>query len=375
MSISVRRKEWQLSGDSGAKSRLSAVLGATSKRIQGEFEEIRVAMDHNGLVGDDGEEVVREFLRSILPSAVGVTTGEVVDSLGGTSRQADVILYAADQTPMLFAGINRSKHSVPVEGVLAVIEVKTKLRSGDVETCIRNCQSIKQLSREAYFPLPSLRQYEMYGTFWDDMPILYSVFAPSADGLYAAKFNELQQSIPVDQRVDMVCVLDRGLNINVSARRAADSARTESNTSTRALVNGGMAEVPTNRALLLWYIRLASEVMVASTRPIDLAAYAEDDLQFEARIPLVDYRDATPDAVRASAVQRGYDPAIAEAWLSGEGVSFRQFYEMLRGPGMVLVPEGGGSGGHPVQALVEGAQHLDFETWATILDLPTEDSE
>jgi hypothetical protein len=132
-------------------SRLSRTLELTAAELQVKFEKVRYAFEHNGLVGQEGEKIVAKFLRERLPGSIGVTTGEVLDVEGGRSRQTDVVLYDAMRTPMLFTGEGKDTHVVPAEGVLAVIEVKTRLRSSDLEGCLANCRSVKQRIRTAYF--------------------------------------------------------------------------------------------------------------------------------------------------------------------------------------------------------------------------------
>ena len=121
-----------------ADTRLSRILGFTAAELKAKFDTLRDAIKHDGVVGIEGENIVSAFLRDRLPAAIGVTTGEVIDVQGRRSKQIDVLLYDALRTPMLFTGEKKDTHLVPAEGVLAVVEVKTRLRSRDLEGCLAN---------------------------------------------------------------------------------------------------------------------------------------------------------------------------------------------------------------------------------------------
>lgn len=125
-----------------------------------------------------------------------------------------MILYDAEHTPMLFSNQNEKITLVPAEGVPGVVEVK-HLRSRDIEICLANCESVKQLVRTAYFPQAIQTTHTIYGKQYIEPPIYYNVFAAASDNLYAGKLNEIQEDVPIDQRIDSVCCLDRDVPVNL----------------------------------------------------------------------------------------------------------------------------------------------------------------
>jgi hypothetical protein len=74
-----------------------------------------------------------------------VSTGFVVDALGGKSKQIDVVVYRTDYAPVFEIG--RVKHFL-VESVVAVLEVKAAIDSqADLTRALENIASVKALDR------------------------------------------------------------------------------------------------------------------------------------------------------------------------------------------------------------------------------------
>lgn len=315
-------------------SRLSRILDLTSQELRFKFDRLRESLEHNGVVGQEGEKIVATFLRERLPASIGVTTGEILDAEGGRSRQTDIILYDAARTPMLFSGEENDTHVVPAEGVLAVIEVKTRLRSGDLETCLANCRSVKQRVRAAYFPEVNQVRHIAYGGEWDDLPIFYSVFGAAADNFYAERLNKLQSAVPVHERIDMLCYLDRGVSINVELDLSNGIEVAGNVISPRSLPKGGLANVETSKSLLIWYAMLASIVMQVGTRPIDITKYVSRELHVQAVLPDGPIaKTMFDDALAAMSEHQGIKLDTLRRWQAKEPLTLQDHYELMRAPG------------------------------------------
>ncbi len=119
---------------------LESFVRQTVERLQ-----VAALLEHPGEVGRAREEALRDHLRSFLPPSLGVTTGFVIDALGQRSRQVDIIIHFADyHAVFMVSGIPR----VPIEAVIAVIEVKSDARSRQVLLdCYENLRSVKSLDR------------------------------------------------------------------------------------------------------------------------------------------------------------------------------------------------------------------------------------
>lgn len=130
----------------------SAAGGSTPHLLMESFvrqvlERLRTAtlLAHPGEVGRAREHALRDHLRSFLPPSIGVSTGFVIDALGGRSRQIDLIVHFSDYHAVFnVVGIPL----VPVEAVIAVFEIKSSVASrGVLHDCYDVLKSVKQLDR------------------------------------------------------------------------------------------------------------------------------------------------------------------------------------------------------------------------------------
>lgn len=236
-----------------------------------DIQRIRLASKHAGLKGGAAEEILAKFLRQRLPASLGITTGHVVDAHGTLSKQADVIVYDTLRTPILFESALDGWDVVPAEGVVAVIEVKMHLTAPDLSEVVANCDSVMQLSRDAYIGDP-IQTVQAYGSTWSELPIYYSLFAFESDNMYAAELNELLAEHPVHQRIGSVCYLPRGVNLH------ADLSDGDSKFVPVATALATLVDIETPNALLLWLTAVSTVASVAAVRrPIDLIRYAPDE--------------------------------------------------------------------------------------------------
>lgn len=201
-------------------NQLVQLMSAASHELKASMAASRSAFDHNLTKGEAVEAAVRNFMRTHYPSSVGVGAGQVVDSSGATSTQLDAILYDAFRTPLLFTDKGGEHQLVPSEGVLAVIESKMVLKVGDIPRLVNNAQNLKSLDRTAYYVGDSLivDTTTMYGQVWERTPPppMFFVFAfegPSLETV-AETLTQTESGIPYHQRIDLVCILDKGMVVN-----------------------------------------------------------------------------------------------------------------------------------------------------------------
>ena len=123
---------------------ISESVASRARRVREELLEAAL-IEHRGEAGRGREQVIREFLSTVLPAGFAVSSGFVIDATGAKSRQVDVVVCRPGDYPIFsIAGIN---HFI-IESVVAVVEIKASLSSvsGVVDACDA-VASVKRLDR------------------------------------------------------------------------------------------------------------------------------------------------------------------------------------------------------------------------------------
>lgn len=306
------------SNETKKSSRFAAIYEATAASMQAEMSRLRAGMSHSGARGAAAEEILRKFLRASLPGSLGVTVGQVVDADGNFSGQSDVIIYDAQGTPMLFSSVEDGQETVPIEGVIAVIEVKSRLQRSDLDQLVSHAAKLKTMSRRAFFPTALSFPVNVYDRTWDVPPVFYSVFAFESDGLYCNELNELSREVEPHHRVDNVCALDRGLLVNIIVGHITDPDTMFSlgATATRTSILG---EANPPNPLMPWFAMNASLYAQIGRPPVNLAVYVEDELRMDVRSRDVDSR-IQDEVMQQFSDQHGIPLRVVRAVRSGEPV-------------------------------------------------------
>lgn len=331
------------SEDKSGSRRFAGIYQATAKRMQADLERLRAGLDHAGTKGSAAEEIVRDFLKEALPRSLGITVGQVIDADGNLSGQSDVIIYDALATPMIFSSAQAGQRTVPIEGVVGVIEVKSKLRKGDLEQIVSHAATLKAMERRAFMPEGFSVHREMYGQTWDVLPVLYSVFAFESDGLYAHELNQLQADTPLHLRLDNLCVLDRGLLVNIGLTGHVSDPSSLFTIGPTAVPISKLGEATPSNPLMPWFAMNASLYVQSRRPPINLAVYVQDELQFD----VVESRDYDHqfrgELLQQMADETGIPRDLLQAMLEGKSYNmapqdWRQIVEPYR-KGQLRVPD------------------------------------
>jgi len=124
----------------GGARLLESFVEQTESRLK-----IALMLEHSGEIGRAREQALRDLLRTFLPPSLGVTTGFVIDAHGGKSLQQDIIVHFTDYHARFELG---GVSLVPIEAVIAVLEVKSNAASKKVlRDCYANLASVKRLDR------------------------------------------------------------------------------------------------------------------------------------------------------------------------------------------------------------------------------------
>jgi len=159
--------------------------------------------DQMRIIGETREDYFQEFLREVLPSRFGVSTGFVVSHDGQRSDQQDVIIYEHIATPVLQPGARFPIHLV--ESVHVVVEVKTELDKGELKDCVQKARSVKSLKKTGIVPGWYVGEHAV------TPPVLGTAFARSARPSIKSlteNLHKFNQEAGKGQELDLICILE-----------------------------------------------------------------------------------------------------------------------------------------------------------------------
>ena len=124
--------------------------------------------DHGVVLGDARERFIRDILERFLPANVVVGSGQVIDKSGDTSKQIDLIIYRDDFPVLRTLG---TADVYLIEGVVATVEVKSRLNEESLFEALDNGKSVRNLKPSLM--LSSLDYYSdlVYGTQYEKLTI------------------------------------------------------------------------------------------------------------------------------------------------------------------------------------------------------------
>lgn len=170
------------------------------------------AIHHAGNRGTERENILEEFLTPLLAERFAIGQGEIQATNGTWSKQEDLIIYDRINCPRLFVG-HRSQ-IFPAESVAAVIEVKTRLGSKEIEeaaTNIAKARSLAKIGKATHIEPGKI-------AFGSPTPILGILFAYDLSiGLdtFRKRWDQAQSSRPSEQRINLTCILGKMVILHI----------------------------------------------------------------------------------------------------------------------------------------------------------------
>lgn len=112
---------------------------STSKTVF--YDEENKKLIHSGEFGMLREACVRELLSNFLPNIYGVAQGYIIGQNDEISHQCDLIIYHKNYTPYLHTP--EEQRFFPIESVIAVGEVKSKMSASILDDALEKLTKIK----------------------------------------------------------------------------------------------------------------------------------------------------------------------------------------------------------------------------------------
>ena len=256
------------------------VLSNAQNKLSAAIEQIRCSIPHPGERGALIERQFRSQLEEVLPAKIGVSQGFVVDSIGGVSRQMDIILYDKLNTPRIFA--SEGAQMFPVEATYACGEIKTMLNKSRLEDSFEKCLSYKTLCRKAYIekPGPKMTAYTLFGCEHDHwQPIFFCIAVKSVEAIrLQSKFSEIVaiNELSVNQRVDTIVALVATGGYNILLNVTGELKNDEPPNKSIDLLpnpNSKLCRYRANEPWSLFLMLLLRYMVQASTQPINMIPY------------------------------------------------------------------------------------------------------
>ncbi len=179
-----------------------------AKKLKIDFDGVTRQIEHNGVKGSAREDLLKEYLRDLLPNKYSISSGIIIDFNQNQSKQQDFIIHDAFNCPSFFK--TDSNTILPIESVYATIEIKSTLNYDTLKQSVENIESVRKLHK--------LPNRNIISNDYNEQYPLGFVFAYSSDyslEQIQKKLFELNKSVDGRHQISIVCVLDKGLIFNV----------------------------------------------------------------------------------------------------------------------------------------------------------------
>lgn len=179
-----------------------------AKKLKIDFDGITKQITHNGVKGSAREDLLKSYLRDLLPNKYSISSGIIIDFNQNQSKQQDFIIHDAFNCPSFFK--TDSNTILPVESVYATIEIKSTLNYDTLKQSVENVESVRKLIKLPNKNIISNEYNEQY-------PLGF-VFAYSSEyslEQIQKRLFELNKNVDGRHQISIICILDKGLIFNV----------------------------------------------------------------------------------------------------------------------------------------------------------------
>jgi hypothetical protein len=191
-----------------ATSTVEELFQLGAQTLKDDFEKIRKSMPHHGVAGQETENLLIGFLNERLPRRFAAVSGLVIDTANSLSKQCDVLIYDAENSPVYRAG--SVGQILPSDSIASVIEVKSKLTKAELEDAAEKIASVKKLQRT---PITNLDQPVNFSNFIinNSLGVVFAYDSKTSLKALAKNLKEINKKLPRAQWIDAVVVLGKGM--------------------------------------------------------------------------------------------------------------------------------------------------------------------
>jgi hypothetical protein len=176
--------------------------------------EVAAGTGHPVTTGRLREAIIQKFLRPHLPKTFDIRSGVILDSNGNKSRQQDCIIVDT-RLPTVDVGSDTDAILI-AESVVATIEIKSFLNSGELLSSLESMEITKRLLRKGE---QLYRKGPVEIQIPEPLPILTYLFAydsMSLKKLMVGIFEFAKERSDTSFTPEAVCVLNKGVLLRTS---------------------------------------------------------------------------------------------------------------------------------------------------------------
>lgn len=178
---------------------LREAFSLEQRLLQVQLELSAKSVTHAGVQGEVSENRFLDLLRQYLPARYEASSGIVLDSLGQTSDQIDVVIYDSQYTPTL---LDQKNHRfIPAEAVYAVFEVKPLINKPYLIYAGHKARSVRRLRRTSVPIIHAGGTYPARPLF-DIVAGIVATDVTWSEGLRSSAFARALGSLNSDTRLD-----------------------------------------------------------------------------------------------------------------------------------------------------------------------------
>ncbi|MBL7197937.1 MAG: hypothetical protein ISS47_07530 [Candidatus Omnitrophica bacterium] len=187
---------------------IQELISQAGKHLRDEFENIKNSNPHYAERGAEAEKILEDFLNHHLPKRFAAGSGLVIDHQSNISSQADVIIYDALNSPIYRKG--QRVLILPSDNVAATVEVKSSLCKEELEDAAKKIASVKKLAKT---PITNTDQPVTFSSLitTKTLGVVFAYDSKTSLETLAENIREINQTLPSDQWIDTVVVLDKGV--------------------------------------------------------------------------------------------------------------------------------------------------------------------
>jgi hypothetical protein len=165
-------------------------------------------ISHSGLKGQLREIVIRDLFQPLFPLDIGLGTGEIITDFNQHSQQQDVIIFDKSIVPPIL--FEETTGIFPIESVLFVIEIKTRLTADELKSSIDSANQLRSLEY-----LPGEYDVSDNPTQLIGQRLIPAILAFDSDLSESGKtelerFQEIWGGSTHEPPIQMICIVGRG---------------------------------------------------------------------------------------------------------------------------------------------------------------------